>query len=133
MMRPFHCIVLVAGMLFLAQTISADEPKATSDEPSVWMKMKLEYSKKIIEGLAAGDFDMIAKNASAMNGLNRIEDFVRGRTPGYRTQLRIFQHANEEIAAQAKSRNLEGVALAFNQLTMSCVSCHKQLRDPAEK
>ncbi len=48
--------------------------------------------------------------------------------PGYKTQLEVFATANEEIIRQADEDNVEGAALAFTQLTISCVNCHKQLR-----
>ena len=92
------------------------------------MKKKLDYSQNILSGLASGDFDKIVENAEAMQGLSKVEWFIRGRTPGYRTQLEIFLDANGEIIKQAKQDNLEGSTLAFTQLTISCVNCHKQLR-----
>jgi hypothetical protein len=49
--------------------------------------------------------------------------------PGYRTQLEVFNDANEQIIRQAQKDNVEGAALAFTQLTISCVNCHKQLRE----
>jgi cytochrome c556 len=35
----------------------------------------------------------------------------------------------DEIIRQANQDNLEGVTLGFNQLTVSCVQCHKHLRE----
>ena len=64
-----------------------------------------------------------------MQALSKFEWFVRGQTPGYRTQLEIFLDANKEIVKQAEQDNLEGSTLAFTQLTMSCVNCHKHLRE----
>lgn len=99
----------------------------------MWMKQKLERSKDIMEGLATGDFDQIAKSAEALKLLAKVEAFARGKTAGYRTQLQLFNEANEELIRQANEENLEGVALSFHQLTNSCVQCHKQLRKAKEK
>jgi hypothetical protein len=93
------------------------------------MRLKLDYSRNILAGLASEDFDKIAKNAEAMQGMSRFEGFIRGKMPGYRSQLQVFQSANEELVRQAQKDNVEGAALAFTQLTISCVNCHKQLRD----
>jgi len=79
--------------------------------------------------LAIGDFEKIAENAQAMQGLSKVEWFIRGQAPGYRTQLEDFLDANKEIIKQAERDNLEGSTLAFTQLTISCVSCHKRLRE----
>ena len=96
---------------------------------SFWMTKKLEYSQNILAGLATGDFDKIVANAQSMRNLSKIEGFVRGQTPGYRTQLHLFEESADEIIRQAKKDNVEGATLAFAQLTISCVNCHKHLRE----
>ena len=96
---------------------------------SFWMKKKLDYSQGILEGISLADFDKIATNAESMRNLSKIEGFVRRPTPGYTAQLQIFDEAASEIFRQANRDNLDGAALAFTQLTVSCVNCHKRLRE----
>ena len=113
---------------------SQEPPARGKDQPvSFWMKKKLDYSQNILAGIATADFDKIVENAEAMRHLSNIEGFIRGRTPGYRTQLHFFQESTDEIVRQAKKDNVEGAALAFTQLTVSCVNCHKQLRAEPQK
>lgn len=121
--------VLVAVSVFLlgiALIHAGDEPKA--DEPSIWMKQKLAYSQRILNGLATEDYEMISENATAMKGLSRIEGFVRSKTEGYRTQLKTFEFATSELIRNSEQENLDGATLAFTQMTISCVNCHKELR-----
>jgi cytoskeletal protein RodZ len=112
-----------------------DSPKAVEPaadatrEASVWMRKKLDYSQQILEGIAEADFERIATNAQAMRALGKVEGFVRGRTPGYRSQLQIFQDATDQLIKHAEKDNVDGAALAFTQLTISCVNCHKHLRE----
>ena len=40
-----------------------------------------------------------------------------------------FEFANMELVRNAKADRLDGATIAFQQLTISCVSCHKMLRD----
>lgn len=115
------------------ETISKGQGKTNDQSPSIWMKKKLDYSQNILAGIATADFDKIAENAQALQGLGKIEAFVRARTPGYRTQLEIFLEANSEILQQANQDNVDGAALAFTQMTISCVNCHKQLRAQNKK
>ena len=96
---------------------------------SFWMEQKLRLSKGVLEGLANADFEAIGKNAEIMHGLNRVEAFVRRRTEGYRHQLRQFNIANKALLRASQEENLDGATLAFNQLTISCVNCHKHLRE----
>ena len=115
------CIVL------LPLALGAEDPK-DEPEPSVWMKQKLKYSQEILNGLALEDYDLIEKSALSMKGLSRIEAFVRQKPEGYRTQLKTFEFSVSELARNAEDKNIDGATLAFTQMTISCVNCHKELR-----
>lgn len=119
-------IVAAAAVLLLPMGLSGAENEG-DEAGSFWMQKKLEYSEAILVGLAREDFDQIAKNARSMNALTQMEKWVRGTTE-YRTQLRIFQNANEQLIAMADEEKLDGAALAYVQLTLSCVNCHKAVR-----
>ena len=95
---------------------------------SFWMEKKLEHSQAILRGLAMGDFEDVKYNASRLKVLNRVEGFVRRKNPNYRAHLNTFSRVSAEIERQAVKQNIEGATLAFNQLTVSCVDCHKSLR-----
>lgn len=96
--------------------------------PSFWMKRKLEYSQKILEGITLGDFKMVSEQAEALQLLNRFEHFARNTDKQYTRQLSAFRSANEQLIEMANDENLEGATLAFHQLTNSCVGCHKIIR-----
>jgi hypothetical protein len=52
---------------------------------------------------------------------------------GYQTQLQVFRFASNELVRLAEEKNLDGASLAYTQMTISCVNCHKFLRQqPAE-
>lgn len=131
----FVAYTQVTGQEQAAREVSAvsSEKKPELGEPvefNLWMDAKLKESQNVLAGLARGDFPAIAESARQMKTLSKIEAFVRKGMPGYRTQLRSFEFAVVEIESQAKKENIEGVALGFQQLTLSCVNCHKQLREP---
>ena len=92
------------------------------------MKQKLTYAQGILNGLATEDYKLIQDNAMAMKGLNKLEFFVRQKPEGYRAQLKTFQFSVSELVRNAEDKNLDGATLAFTQMTISCVNCHKELR-----
>lgn len=131
--------VLVHGMLaasiaisIAALTMGADEKPGGKQPASFWMKKKLQYSEKVLEGLAEADYETIAENAKLMNQLDQIEDFVRGRDEEYRHHLKTFDRVTRELVQQANDEDIDGAALAFMELTLNCVNCHKHLRDRKE-
>jgi cytochrome c556 len=109
----------------------ANQPAKQTDKQkaSVWMKAKTEYSRNILSGLTEGDFAKISKNAESLNFASNLEVLYRTDVPGYKQQISLFVAANENLIRQAEDKNLLGAALAFNQLTVSCVQCHQLVRD----
>lgn len=110
-----------------------EKPKLSVEKPmSFWMTVKLGSSKSILESLTKGDFAKLEMDAEQMRLIGKLEGFVRRKNPDYQTQLQTFELANQEIIRQARRHNAEGAALAFNQLTSSCVACHVMLREGIE-
>jgi hypothetical protein len=123
------CLASLTVLAVAAVPAAAQEPAGKDQPVSFWMKKKLDYSQGILGGIATADFDKIVKNTESMRSLSKVEGFVRRQTPGYATQLQIFEQSADEILRQANRDNLDGAALAFTQLAISCVNCHKRLRE----
>jgi hypothetical protein len=138
-MKRFQWVILIAwvavsGSAIEPQTDAAAERSEDQHEEktmSFWMEKKLEHSQAILRGLAMGDFEDVKYNAGRLKVLNRVEGFVRRKNPDYRSHLNTFSRVSAEIERQAERQNIEGATLAFNQLTVSCVDCHKSIRSEA--
>lgn len=141
-MKRLVCLLLIGLFSSLGWGVEPQTPRPTAtplgtDDDvgettiSVWMEKKLEHSQAILRGLAMGDFQDVQYNASRLKVLNRVEGFVRRKNPDYRSHLNTFSRVIAEIERQAEKENIEGATLAFNQLTVSCVQCHKSLRTSA--
>lgn len=124
-------ICLLATVAVCRPAVGADEQKPDEQKASFWMKKKLEYTEAILTGMTSGNFDQIAKNARSMNALGQLEKWVRANSSEYRAQLKIFTNANKQLIEMADAENLDGAAAAYVQLTLSCVNCHKLVRDHA--
>lgn len=98
-----------------------------------WMKKKLELSQNILAGLTEEDYKKIGLNAGAMNFIGYLEKWDRRDSHEYKQQLGYFTFANRELIRQSKEKNLDGATLAYNQLVLSCVQCHKIVRSASAK
>jgi hypothetical protein len=128
MKRVLCLVVIISG----SALITCGRPAIADDKPSDWMKQKLEMSQKILASLTKGDFDAVESNAQKMNIVNYLEKQVAADQPHYKVymrQLNAFETANRELLRQSAAKNIEGSTLAYVQLTVSCVHCHKVVRD----
>jgi len=129
--RKLAWLALVITLCVPTGQGAAEPPdkSAPQKEPSL-MRQKLEYANRILTGIATEDFTTIRQNAEALQRLTRLKEFSPAKPTEYRAQLLIFDFATSELLRLSKEKNLDGAALAYTQLALSCVNCHKQLRAP---
>jgi cytochrome c556 len=82
-----------------------------------------------MEGLALADYDLIARGAHDLALASQASSWEVLQTEDYARQSREFRRACESLRAAAKDRNLDGAALAWMEVTLKCIQCHKYVRD----
>ena len=107
-------------------TVGKDEPRG---ELRKFMRQKLELSQGVLEGLATEDFALIAKNADALRRLSQDARWEVSPNINYLRLSSEFQDSANDMARMARKGNLDGATLAFVDLTLNCVKCHKLVRD----
>ncbi len=125
------CVVALAGLLLAAVFLAAraHEPRPRSRAES--MRMKLEHSNKILEGLTLEDYPTIVKSAQDLKKLSEAAEWEVPTIPNageYVAFTSEFQRLTDELAKKAKEKNIDGGTLAYLRLTMNCVNCHKYVR-----
>ena len=112
--------------------LSGDPPKAArrpdEEELRTFMQQKLGHSQKVLEGVVLGKFDAIDTGAQAMSVLSVDASWQVLQTFGYQQRSAEFRRTADTLSRMAKAKNLDGAALAYVQLTLNCVDCHKYIR-----
>jgi len=93
------------------------------------MQEKLGSSKMLLEGIALGDFNKINRSAETLIQLSKTAEWFVYKTARYELHSNEFRRAAETILQKAKDQNLDGVTLAYFDLTMACVRCHQYVRE----
>jgi len=106
----------------------ADEPPEAARGVRPFMRMKLEASSKILEGLTTENFRMIQEGAKTLHTMSAAEKWRVSNDVLYRQYSREFNQEAERLVDQANARNLDGATLTWVECTMSCVRCHKHAR-----
>lgn len=125
-------IILALGIAGLVQTQGSAEP--VDDMPKevrpldVFMRRKLELSREALQGIVTEDFPMIKRSAEGLEKMSRQAEWEVFRLDEYSHMSAEFRRITRALAKQADKKNIDGSALAYMQLTMSCVECHKFTR-----
>lgn len=138
--------VALSGMTWLAHTrfsLADDEAKpaekaAKDEKPGVrktvvrgLMRKKLAASERILEGLAVENFDLIAEGARELKATAGAAEFMQFDDTQYVEHANDFRRIIRKLAVAAEEHRLDGATLAFLDITMSCVECHKHVRGAA--
>ncbi|MFM8986786.1 MAG: hypothetical protein ACKONH_12160, partial [Planctomycetia bacterium] len=83
----------------------------------------------VLEGLAVEDFDLIEKGAQDLALASQASSWQVLQTEDYARHSDEFRRSCNALRAAAKARNLDGAALAWMEVTMKCIQCHKYVRD----
>lgn len=146
----FGAIYLVRGPLSLAEdgqpasaattrVVAQQDQKAKKSEPkgksplktaalAKFMRAKLGATQLVLEGLTVEDFDMIAKGAKELSALSKAEQWRVSEDPLYANHSAEFVRVAKKLQQQAEEKNLDGAALNYVQLTMTCIECHRFTR-----
>ena len=121
-------LVAMAGLALWYGLGLATAPTDQSKPVDELMKEKLAHAQKAYEGLMRGEFDLIAKNARALCVLSQAASWQVYQTAEYREYSSEFQRLTRQLEQKASEKNLDETALAYTQLTINCVNCHKHAR-----
>ena len=135
-MARTRILVVVAALLLagvseaLLQGDSSPQGKESlRDKVKVFMRSKLTNSQSVVEGLATENWDLIEQGAARMLVMSKASEWSAGETgPQYKQDTTEFVNACKQLINQSKAKNLEGATLAYVQLTMNCVECHRHVR-----
>jgi hypothetical protein len=93
------------------------------------MQRKLKAAQNILEGIALNDFDRISQQAQDLINISKEAEWRVLKTPRYELHSNDFRRTAGELVEKARQRNLDGATLAYMDLTMNCVKCHKHVRE----
>ncbi len=124
-MKRITTVVLMAAFALLAASTSqAAEPVPLK----TFMRAKLDHSKKLLEALTTEDYELMGKEAQNLSLITLAGQWTVLQTAEYAQQSLEFRRTADAIRAAAEKKNLDGAALAYVELTMKCVNCHKYIK-----
>jgi hypothetical protein len=126
-MKRVAFVLTALVLLACGPTLSGND----SDEKKVsaLMLRKLDQSQKLLEGVVTKDFKKIAKCAEELIAISKEAEWKVLKTPHYEMYSNDFRRIAESLIKNAEDKNLDAAALSYVELTLSCVKCHKHVRE----
>lgn len=96
---------------------------------SKFMRAKLGASQNVLEGLVTEDFDKIQKGGDIMLVMSKAADWQVIQGPTYAQYSGEFRRSVDRMVKMAKKKQLDSAALSYMQVTMTCINCHKYVKN----
>lgn len=101
------------------------QPTATPSEEVMWRKLDLAHDS--LDALALDDFEALAAYADDFEALAQAGKWLESESPAYRTESEQFRRAAEALGKAASKRDSGAAVLAYVDLTLRCIRCHRTL------
>jgi hypothetical protein len=122
--------LVVVGLALLLSPWAGNSRSAAQDKVAKLMQQKLKHSQELLAGLALNDFKKIEKNADELIEISRQAEWKAAlKTPDYEVYSNDFRRIAGRLAESARKKNLDAAALSYVDLTLTCVKCHKHVRE----
>jgi hypothetical protein len=118
----------IAVLCVLALRGAAGAPEASSEKLKDFMGAKLKYSQNALAGLVNEDYTAIAKHGQDLSLMSLESTWEVYQTEKYLQHSGEFRRAADAMTKAAKAQNIDGATLAYVDMTMTCVACHKYVR-----
>jgi hypothetical protein len=118
---------LILALFFVGTRFTyAQEEKESGVKEA--MRKKVAYSQQVLVGVTLEDYLLIANSAEKLVELSNKTNWYSRQVPEYELFLNEFRRNAEQLMEAGKQKNLDAASLAYVQMTWSCVSCHKFIR-----
>ena len=116
----------VAAVAALTGVAEARQPAPKA--PTV-MQRKLAHAKNMLEALALNDFAKVSASAAGLKECAREASGQVVKTEKYAVYSNDVIRQLDRIDDAAKKKNTDAAALAYVEITLTCVKCHQYVRE----
>ena len=93
------------------------------------MNQKLLSAQSLLKGLALDDFESIKQESQRLQLLSLDAGWNTIQTADYARISNEFRESAKKIAKAGEEKNLDAAGLGYFQLTMTCIDCHRHVRN----
>ena len=122
-------LIGMAAALLVTPGAAEDKPKVPEPKKPTLMQRKLTHAQKLFEALALDDFAKMEVSAGELQLCAKEASWQVVKKPNYETYSNDFVRQLDAIKTAAKKKNTDAAALAFVEMTLTCVKCHKFVRE----
>ena len=127
-----RCVVMVLAVAVLTGVLAARGKAEQGTDVDDIMQAKLLASQGLLAALAIEDYEEITRNAQQLSILMLDADWQVLQTEDYIRYSGDFRRAAQAVTEAGRNENLDAAVLGYIELTLTCVACHRYVRDASQ-
>jgi hypothetical protein len=121
------------GLSFALVWVAGSQAEREAKPSVEIMWKKLDLSHGALDAIALDDFEALEAYASDLVTLSFAGELNVGGAETYRQKSREFREAAQALGRAARERETEAAALAYVDLVLRCLSCHREMGERPRK
>lgn len=121
-------IGLATAGYFAAARAQPEEPELRPNQVAAFMVRKLDFASEALAGITTDDLRRTAAAAKRLELLTQEAGWSVIQTEEYARLSEAFRGSAAEMAEAAEAGQADRAVLAYLDVTMHCVKCHRKLR-----
>jgi len=122
-------ILLLVFLVLAGSTFGLTQEKKPDPKKPTVMQRKLSHAQKVLQGLALADFEKIRTGSEELSLCVQEASWKAVNSPKYEVYSNDMIRTLDAMKKAAKEKNVDAAALAYVDLTLTCVKCHKYVRE----
>lgn len=118
-------LAVAGGVLLGGSSTAPQEPSDETSREIMWRKLDLSHN--VLDALTLKDFEALEAYAEDLEMLGTAGFLYILDTEEYRSHAMQFRAAARALRTAAEEENAEAGALAYVDLTLRCIRCHRSL------
>lgn len=119
----------ITSLGILSVFLGYQDSQNLQQDTTPFMQRKLDAAREIVAGLAVEDYNRLSRSAQDLMLLSQESEWNVIQTDRYLKMSNEFRSSAERLRDAAKEKNLDGATLAYFEVTLQCVRCHRYLRE----
>ena len=123
-----HLSILLA-VLFVASGASVLVRSQTHPTTQTLMKAKTGYAHRLLDAVVLEEFEVMKDQAFRLKAVAETADWNVATSPAFVRESEAFIRASDRLLEAAREEDGDAAALAYVDVTLSCVHCHRLIRE----
>ena len=125
MKRPTQSVLFIGLLLSLlfSPGVSGQLPPLDA-----LMNEKLQHAQDLLEAMILDDYEAVERLSNELIRVSEDSQWSPSQDPGYLRRARDFRETATTLIEQARAGHADGIALAYMEITLTCIQCHRHLR-----